>query len=57
MNPTKNLIELKLYMNPTKNLIEPTLYMNPTTNLIDLVELDAGRTGAPINRSVLNEDW
>ena len=22
MNPTKNLIELKLYMNPTKNLIE-----------------------------------
>jgi hypothetical protein len=22
MNPTKNLIEAKLYMNPTKNLIE-----------------------------------
>ena len=22
MNPTKNLIEPKLYMNPTKNLIE-----------------------------------
>ena len=28
MNPTKNLIEPKLYMNPTKNLIEPKLYMN-----------------------------
>ena len=27
MNPTKNLIEPKLYMNPTKNLIEPKLYM------------------------------
>ena len=27
MNPTKNLIELKLYMNPTKNLIDPKLYM------------------------------
>ena len=26
MNPTKNLIEAKLYMNPTKNLIEPKLY-------------------------------
>ncbi len=25
MNPTKNLIELKLYMNPTKNLIEAKL--------------------------------
>ena len=25
MNPTKNLIEPKLYMNPTKNLIEPKL--------------------------------
>ena len=36
MNPTKNLIELKLYMNPTKNLlIELKLYMNPTKNLID----------------------
>jgi hypothetical protein len=32
MNPTKTLIELKLYMNPTKNLIEPKLYMNPTKN-------------------------
>jgi hypothetical protein len=29
MNPTKNLIELKLYMNPTKNLKDPKLYMNP----------------------------
>jgi hypothetical protein len=28
MNPTKNLIELKLLMNPTKNLIEPKLLMN-----------------------------
>ena len=28
MNPTKNLIEPKLYMNPTKNLIEAKLYMN-----------------------------
>ena len=27
MNPTKKLIELKLYMNPTKNLIELKLYM------------------------------
>ena len=27
MNPTKTLIEPKLYMNPTKNLIEPKLYM------------------------------
>jgi hypothetical protein len=36
MNPTKNLIELKLYMNPTKNLIEPKPYMNPTKNLIGL---------------------
>ena len=35
MNPTKNLIEPKLYMNPTKNLIEPKLYMNPTKNLIE----------------------
>jgi predicted metal-dependent hydrolase len=32
MNPTKNLIELKLYRNPTKNLIELKLYMNPTKN-------------------------
>ena len=31
MNPTKNLIDPKLYMNmnPTKNLIELKLYMNP----------------------------
>jgi hypothetical protein len=36
MNPTKNLIELNLYMNPTKNLIVLKLYMNPTKNLIDL---------------------
>jgi hypothetical protein len=35
MNPTKNLIEPKLYMNPTKNLIEPKPYMNPTKNLIE----------------------
>ena len=35
MNPTKNMIEPKLYMNPTKNLIELKLYMNPTKNLID----------------------
>ena len=35
MNPTKNLIEPKLYMNLTKNLIEPKLYMNPTKNLIE----------------------
>jgi hypothetical protein len=27
MNPTKNLIEPKIYMNPTKNLIDPKLYM------------------------------
>ncbi|CAC9568258.1 hypothetical protein [uncultured Gammaproteobacteria bacterium] len=27
MNPTKNLLELKIYMNPTKNLIDPKLYM------------------------------
>ena len=33
MNPTKNLIELKLLMNPTKNLIEPKLLMNPTKSL------------------------
>jgi hypothetical protein len=33
--PTKNLIELKLYMNPTKNLIELKHYMNPTKNLIE----------------------
>jgi hypothetical protein len=26
MNPTKNLIEPKLYINPTKDLIEPKLY-------------------------------
>jgi hypothetical protein len=26
MNPTKNLIEAKLYMNPTKTLIEDKLY-------------------------------
>jgi hypothetical protein len=35
MNPTKILIEAKLYMNPTKNLIEDKLYMNPTKNLIE----------------------
>jgi hypothetical protein len=35
MIPTKNLIELKLYMNPTKNLIEDKLHMNPTKNLIE----------------------
>jgi hypothetical protein len=35
MNPTKNLIELKLYIIPTKNLIEPKHYMNPTKNLIE----------------------
>jgi hypothetical protein len=35
MNPTKNLIERKLYMNPPKNLIEPKLYMNLTKNLIE----------------------
>jgi hypothetical protein len=35
MNPTKNLIELKFYMNPTKNLIEPKLYRNPIKNLIE----------------------
>jgi hypothetical protein len=35
MNPTKNLIEAKLYMNPTKNLIEPKPFMNPTKNLRD----------------------
>jgi hypothetical protein len=28
MNPTKNLIELKILMNPTKNLIEPKRLMN-----------------------------
>jgi hypothetical protein len=33
MNPTKNLIEDKLYMNPTENLIEHKLYMNRTKNL------------------------
>ena len=35
MNPTKNLIELKLYMNLTKNLIEAKLYMNSTKTLIE----------------------
>ena len=35
MNPTKNLIELKLYMNHSKNLIEPKLHMIPTKNLIE----------------------
>jgi hypothetical protein len=29
MNPTENLIELKLCMNPTENLIEFKLYTNP----------------------------
>jgi hypothetical protein len=43
MNPTKNLIELNLYMNPTKNLIEPKLYMNLTKNLIELKRLDSIR--------------
>jgi hypothetical protein len=27
MNPTKNLIDPKLYIIPTKNLIDPKLYM------------------------------
>jgi hypothetical protein len=36
MNPTKNLIEPKLFMSSTKNLIEPKLLMNPTKNLIEL---------------------
>ena len=31
MNPTKNLIEPKLYMNPTKNLMKPKLYMKLKT--------------------------
>ena len=35
MNPTKNLIEPKLYMNPTRNLMKPQLYMNFTKNLIE----------------------
>ena len=35
MNPTKNLIELKIYMNPTKNMIDPKLYINPTINMIE----------------------
>jgi hypothetical protein len=34
MNPTKNLIEDKLYIIPTKNLIEPKLYKNLTKNQI-----------------------
>jgi hypothetical protein len=38
MNPTKNLIEPKLYIIPTKNLIEPKHYMNPTKNLIEHVK-------------------
>jgi hypothetical protein len=42
MNPTKNLIELKLHMNPTKNLIELKLHMNPTKNLICAVYLLSG---------------
>jgi hypothetical protein len=33
MSSTKNLIETKFLMNPTKNLIEPKLYMNPTKSL------------------------
>jgi hypothetical protein len=36
MNPTKNLIELKLYMNATKNPLELKLHMNPTKNLIEV---------------------
>jgi hypothetical protein len=43
MNPTKNLIELKLYMNPTKNLIELKFHMNPTKNLIELKSLSSIR--------------
>jgi hypothetical protein len=35
MNRTKSLIEAKLYMNLTKSLIEAKLCMNPTKNLID----------------------
>ena len=38
--PTKNLIEPKLYMNPNKNLIELKLYMNPTNNLIEPTKPD-----------------
>jgi hypothetical protein len=34
-DPTKNLIEPKLYMNHTKNLRELKLYMNPTKNLTE----------------------
>jgi hypothetical protein len=30
MNPTKNLIDPKLYIIPTKSLIELEIYMNPT---------------------------
>jgi hypothetical protein len=36
MNPTKNLIEPKLYIIPTKNLIEPKHYMNPTKTGVEL---------------------
>jgi hypothetical protein len=43
MNPTKNLIEPKLYIIPTKNLIEPKHYMNPTKNLIELKSLGSIR--------------
>jgi hypothetical protein len=35
MNPTKNLIDPKLYIIPTINLIELKHYMNPTKNLIE----------------------
>ena len=35
MNPTKNLIDPKLYIIPTKSL-KLKLYMNPTKNLIEL---------------------
>ena len=39
MNPTKNLIEPKLYMSSTKNLIEPKLLMN-TTNSEQIINTD-----------------
>ena len=43
MNPTKDLIEPKLYLNPTKDLIEPKFYMIPTENLIELTPLKPDR--------------
>ena len=33
MNPTKNLIETKLYMNPTENLIELKFYIATFNNI------------------------